>query len=90
MNLTLWIVAGLLAALSMFSGATKVFWPKSKLDESTDWTESTSAGFVRTLGVLEFLAAAGLRFAAVTQLFGTSGMCRSHRRPGSQGCSDGG
>ncbi|RKT69293.1 DoxX-like protein [Saccharothrix variisporea] len=38
MNLALWIVAGLLAALALFSGATKVFLPKSKLDESTDWT----------------------------------------------------
>jgi hypothetical protein len=49
-NLTLWIVAGLLAALALFSGGTKVFLPKSKLDASTDWTGSASAGFVRTTG----------------------------------------
>ncbi len=60
MNLALWIVAGLLAALALFSGATKVFLPKSKLDESTDWTESASTGFVRTIGGLEILAAVGL------------------------------
>ncbi|WP_051022624.1 hypothetical protein [Nocardia pneumoniae] len=33
MNLALWIVAGLLAALSLFGGATKAFMPKAKLDE---------------------------------------------------------
>lgn len=68
MNLTLWIVAGLLAALSLFSGATKVFLPKSKLDESTDWTESASAGFVKTLGGLEILAAAGLILPAALDI----------------------
>ncbi|MFI9415178.1 DoxX family protein [Nocardia gamkensis] len=60
MNLTLWIITGLLAALAAFSGATKVVLPKSKLDESTDWTASVSTGFVRILGGLEILAAAGL------------------------------
>jgi hypothetical protein len=60
MNLALWIVAGLLAALALFSGATKVILPKSTLDKSTDWTESTSAGFVKSLGILEILAAVGL------------------------------
>lgn len=68
MNLALWIVAGLLAALALFSGATKVFLPKSKLDESTDWTESASAGFIRTLGVLEILAAVGLILPAVLDI----------------------
>jgi hypothetical protein len=68
MNLTLWIVAGLLAALALFSGATKVFLPKPKLDESTDWTASASTGFVRTLGVLETLAAVGLILPAALDI----------------------
>ncbi|MFE9657957.1 DoxX family protein [Micromonospora sp. NPDC006431] len=68
MNLALWIVAGLLAALALFSGATKVFLPKSKLDESTDWTESASVGFVRTLGWLEILAAVGLILPAALDI----------------------
>jgi putative transposase len=37
-----------------------VFLPKSKLDEYSDWTESASAGFVKTIGGLEILAAARL------------------------------
>jgi hypothetical protein len=68
MNLALWIVAGLLAALALFSGATKVLLPKSKLDESTDWTGNSSTGFVRTLGVLEILAAAGLTLPAALDI----------------------
>ncbi|PRY57186.1 DoxX family protein [Glycomyces artemisiae] len=68
MNLALWIVAGLLAALALFSGATKVLLPKSKLDESTDWTADSSTGFVRSLGVLEILAAAGLTLPAALDI----------------------
>ncbi len=68
MNLTLWIVAGLLAALALFSGATKVFLPKAKLDEASDWTENTGIGFVRTLGGLEILAAAGLTLPAALDI----------------------
>lgn len=33
MNFALWIVAALLAVLSLFGGATKAFMPKDKLDE---------------------------------------------------------
>jgi len=68
MNLALWIVTGLLAALALFSGATKVFLSKSKLDEQTDWTEGASTGFVRTLGGLEILAAAGLILPAALDI----------------------
>ena len=68
MNLTLWIVAGLLAALSAFSGATKVLLPKSKLDRSSDWTANVSAGFIKTIGGLEILAAAGLILPAALDI----------------------
>ncbi|WP_280268997.1 DoxX family protein [Nocardia wallacei] len=73
MNLALWIVAGLLAALSLFGGATKVFVPKAKLDElgaksGGGWTEHASAGFVRSLGGLEILAAAGLTLPAALDI----------------------
>lgn len=79
MNLALWIVAGLLATLSFFGGATKAFTPKDKLDElgrksGGGWTEHASAGFVRTLGGLEILAAAGLILPAVLDIAPV--MCR--------------
>ncbi|WP_159850725.1 DoxX family protein [Nocardia sp. CY41] len=73
MNLALWIVAGLLATLALFGGATKTFMPKDKLDElgaksGGGWTEHASAGFVRILGVLELLAAAGLILPAALDI----------------------
>ncbi|MET8872769.1 DoxX family protein [Nocardia sp. NPDC004604] len=73
MNLALWTVAGLLAALALSGGATKAFMPKAKLDElgaksGGGWTEHASAGFVRTLGVLEILAAVGLILPAALDI----------------------
>lgn len=62
MNLTLWIAAGLLAAVALLGGITKSFIPKEKLaaQHGGEWTQDASVGFVKTLGVLELLAAAGL------------------------------
>lgn len=62
MNLTLWIAAGLLAAVALTGGITKTFVPREKLAavHGGGWTADVGAGFVKTLGVLEILAAAGL------------------------------
>lgn len=73
MNLALWISAGLLALIALFGGASKAFMPKDKLDElgaksGGGWTEHASVGFVKTLGVVEILAAAGLILPAVLDI----------------------
>jgi uncharacterized membrane protein YphA (DoxX/SURF4 family) len=61
MNVFLWIVAALLAAVFLASGAMKVLQPKEKLAASgLAWTEDFSAGMVKTIGALEVLAAIGL------------------------------
>ncbi|WP_461010915.1 DoxX family protein [Streptomyces capparidis] len=62
MNLALWIAAGALAALALGGGVTKTFVPKEKLAavHGGGWTGDAGAAFVKTLGVLELLAAAGL------------------------------
>ena len=67
MNLTLWIAAGLLAAVALLGGITKTFVPKEKLAAAPggEWTGDASVGFVKTLGVLELLAAVGLILPAV-------------------------
>jgi hypothetical protein len=67
MNLALWIAAGLLAAVALTGGITKTFVPKEKLASHPggEWTGPANAGFVRTLGVLEILAAVGLVLPAV-------------------------
>jgi hypothetical protein len=69
-NLTLWIAAGLLAALALSGGVTKTFVPKEKLAAHSggEWTGHAPAGFVKTLGVLELLAAAGLILPAALDI----------------------
>ncbi|MFI7672597.1 DoxX family protein [Actinophytocola sp. NPDC049390] len=70
MNLALWITTGLLAAVALLGGMTKSFLPKEKLAASHggEWTAGVSTGFVRTLGVLELLAAVGLTVPAVVDV----------------------
>jgi hypothetical protein len=67
MNLTLWIVAGLLAAVFLFAGSTKLFIPRKKLAEASGggWVLDFSAGFVKALGALEILGAVGLILPAL-------------------------
>ncbi|MDR3083244.1 MAG: DoxX family protein [Streptomyces sp.] len=67
MNLALWIGAGLLAAVALFGGLVKTFVPTQKLAaaQGGEWMADFGFGFVKTLGVLEVLAAAGLILPAV-------------------------
>ena len=71
MNLALWIVAGLLAAVFLVSGSTKLFVPKKNLDgllqragptaqAAGEWTRDFSPGALKTIGVIELLGAGGL------------------------------
>lgn len=70
MNLALWIAAGVLAAVALTGGITKTFVPKEKLAAAHGggWTGDASTGFVKTLGVLELLAAAGLVLSAALDI----------------------
>jgi hypothetical protein len=69
-NLALWIATGLLAAVSLTGGITKMFVPKEKLAalNGGEWTGHASVGFVKTIGVLELLAAVGLILPAVLDI----------------------
>ncbi|MEV7094258.1 DoxX family protein [Amycolatopsis sp. NPDC051045] len=68
MNLAPWIAAGLLAVVALTGGVGKAFVPKEKLAAAPGgaWTAGAGAGFVKTLGVLELLAALGLILPAAT------------------------
>ena len=70
MDLALWIAAGLLAAVALAGGISKTFVPKAKLAAAHggEWTAGASVGFVKTLGVLELLAAVGLILPAVVDI----------------------
>lgn len=60
MNVALWIVAGLLAAMFLMAGMMKVAQPYEKLKVNQSWVEGFSPGIVKEIGVLEILAAIGL------------------------------
>jgi uncharacterized membrane protein YphA (DoxX/SURF4 family) len=61
-NVVLWILAALLAALFLMAGSMKLAQPKQKLAASPNmaWTEDFSPGVIKLIGALEVLAAAGL------------------------------
>jgi uncharacterized membrane protein YphA (DoxX/SURF4 family) len=67
MNITLWIIAGLLAVAFLASGAVKLLLPKEKLVATAagGWAGDFSAGTVKAIGALEVLAAVGLVLPAV-------------------------
>jgi hypothetical protein len=63
MNLTLWIVTGLLAVAYLIGGGGKLIMSKEKIATTTRgarWVEDVSAGSVKAIGALEVLAAVGL------------------------------
>jgi uncharacterized membrane protein YphA (DoxX/SURF4 family) len=61
MNVALWIIAALLALAFLAAGVMKLTQSKEKLATSgMRWTEDYNAPTIRTIGVLELLAALGL------------------------------
>lgn len=70
MNLTLWIVAGLLAVAYLIGGG-KLIMQKEKIaaaGPSARWVEDFSAGSVKAIGALEVLAAVGLVLPAALDI----------------------
>ena len=70
MNLALWIGAGLLAVVALTGGISKAFVPKERLAaiHGGGWTAGVGVSFVKSLGVLELLAAAGLILPAAVNI----------------------
>ncbi|WP_406019785.1 DoxX family protein [Nocardioides sp. NBC_00850] len=60
MNVFLWILQALLAAMFLMAGVMKATQPKEKIAAKLPWAEDYSAGTVRFIGIVELLAAVGL------------------------------
>ena len=61
MNIALWIVQGILAAMFLMAGLMKLTQPKDKIREKVgDWVDGFSASSIKLIGLLEFLGAIGL------------------------------
>jgi uncharacterized membrane protein YphA (DoxX/SURF4 family) len=62
MDVLAWILAGLLAALYLAAGTTKLLQPKEKLlaQGNMAWVEDFDGGQINAIAVLEILGAIGL------------------------------
>ncbi|WP_326685786.1 MULTISPECIES: DoxX family protein [unclassified Streptomyces] len=71
MDLALWIVAGLMAAVCL-TGSAKMFVPKEELavvgGTATRWVEDFSPGVLKAIGGVELLAAVGLVLPAALDI----------------------
>jgi uncharacterized membrane protein YphA (DoxX/SURF4 family) len=69
MNLALWIVAIVLAAVFAGSGSMKLLVPNDKLVKSGQgWAQDFTPTNIRLIGLVEVLGAAGLILPAVTHI----------------------
>ncbi len=69
MNIVLWIIAGVLAAVFLAAGLMKLLQPKEKLAAAgMAWTEDFAPGMIKTIGLLEILAAVGLILPAALNI----------------------
>ena len=66
MNIVLWIIAGVLAAIFALAGLTKATKSKEQLAPKMPYVEDVSAGTLKLVGVLEVLGAVGLILPAAT------------------------
>ena len=69
MNVVLWILAALLAALFLASGTKKLVQSREQLVASGyTWTEDFTMPTIKTIGVLEIFGAAGLVLPALVDV----------------------
>ena len=67
MNITLWIVQGLLAVVFGMGGLVKAVRPQKRLyDQGLTWVEDLSPGGVKAIGAVEVAGGVGLVLPAVT------------------------
>lgn len=70
MNIALWIVQGLLAAMYLMAGQMKAFTPaKVRADKNMTWAQDKTDNYIRFIGVAELLGAVGLIVPLVTGIF---------------------
>jgi uncharacterized membrane protein YphA (DoxX/SURF4 family) len=65
-NVFLWILQIVLAAMFAMAGVMKSTQPKEKLAAKMPWVEDFSAGSVKFIGIVELIAAIGLILPAAT------------------------
>lgn len=66
MQLTYWIIAGLLAVFYLYAGGKKAVQSQERLQPMMGWVDTIPMQLVRVIGVLEILGAAGLILPPLT------------------------
>jgi len=66
MTVAYWIVAGILAAVYLAAGATKLLQPRDRLGARMRWVNDFSAGAIKSIAALEVLGAIGLILPPLT------------------------
>ncbi|MFC4014295.1 DoxX family protein [Nonomuraea purpurea] len=66
MDVFLWVVQAILAAMFAMSGLGKLLWTRDKLAGKYPWTHTFSQTAVRSIGVTELLGTIGLIVPAAT------------------------
>lgn len=70
MDLTIWIIKGLLAALFAFTGLSKLFFPKAKVIEmGMKSLVNLGEQQIKGIGLLEMLGAAGLILPGLLNIY---------------------
>ncbi len=68
MNIVLWILQGLLAAMFLTAGTLKLTQTHARLEDIMPWVKDFSTPVVRFVGVCELLAAVGLILPAALDI----------------------
>ena len=91
MDTAAWIVSGLLAALYVGAGLTKLTQPITALRPQMSWVDDIPFGLVRFIGASELLGAAGLLLRSCstssTSAAESKGFSPASPRPASRCCS---
>jgi uncharacterized membrane protein YphA (DoxX/SURF4 family) len=66
MDVALWVAQGLLALIMLMAGLPKINQPREKMLDRMAFVEDFTDGPIRTIGILEVLAAVGLILPGLT------------------------
>ena len=69
MNIVLWVLQSLLALIFLTTGGLKLILPKTTLRTYVGYVEDFSPRFIKFIGALELLAAAGLVIPPAIDVF---------------------
>ncbi len=68
MNISLWVVQGLLAVMFLMAGANKLFQSIPELSKMLPWVTQVPEGLVRFIGFSELLGGIGLLLPAILRI----------------------